>query len=484
MKRAAITYCFILMLCGLNFTTAQTNDSLPTPSTDSVLYLSLDSCRAMTLRNNIDIRIAQKNIEKAEAEKSAALSNYFPKISANAGAMYMFKDMQFVKDLDEYLPPFTINDGTVSPEMTTDIEKLLNMLRSELIRVWEPITVSLKGAFLANITLQQPIFAGGRIVSGNKMAKIGVEMAQENNRLQKSNALVEADKMYWLYISVKEKVKLAETYAGLLDNLVKMVSDAATTDMISNNDLMKVKVQRDKVKMELQKARSGLELTRMALCKTLGVSYDTQIVPTDTIVQTNEHFALTPPNALERRPEYQLMQKMIAIKEGEIKLVRGNYLPTIGMAASYAYVGGVKVQGKKTHPQNLSNVMATISIPITNWWEGSQKIKSARVDKNIAELEVEKNLKLIELEIKQAELNMTDAFTRINMCDEALEQTKENLRIMTDRYELDLETLPALLEAQAQWQNAYSELIDARIDFRIKETEYLKAIGELTGYPQ
>jgi len=201
-------------------------------------------------------------------------------------------------------------------------------------------------------------------------------------------------------------------------------------------------------------------------------------------VQTNEHFALTPPNALERRPEYQLMQKMIAIKEGEIKLVRGNYLPTIGMAASYAYVGGVKVQGKNTHPQNLSNVMATISIPITNWWEGSQKIKSARVDKNIAELEVEKNLKLIELEIKQAELNMTDAFTRINMCDEALEQTKENLRIMTDRYELELETLPALLEAQAQWQNAYSELINARIDFRIKETEYLKAIGELTGYPQ
>ena len=34
MKRAAITYCFILMLCGLNFTTAQTNDSLPASSTD------------------------------------------------------------------------------------------------------------------------------------------------------------------------------------------------------------------------------------------------------------------------------------------------------------------------------------------------------------------------------------------------------------------------------------------------------------------
>ena len=222
--------------------------------------------------------------------------------------------------------------------MTTDIENL-NMLRSELIRVWEPITVSLKGAFGKYHTAATH-FRRRKNCFGNKMAKIGVEMAQENNRLQKSNAIVEADKMYWLYISVKEKVKLAETYSGLLDNLVKMVSDAATTDMISNNDLMKVKVQRDKVKMELQKARSGLELTRMALCKTLGVSYDTQIVPTDTVVQTNEHFALTPPNALERRPEYQLMQKMIAIKEGEIKLVRGNYLPTIGMAASYAYVGG------------------------------------------------------------------------------------------------------------------------------------------------
>ena len=85
--------------------------------------------------------------------------------------------------------------------------------------------------------------------------------------------------------------------------------------------------------------------------------------------------------------------------------------------------------------------MATISIPITNWWEGNKNKK--RVLTRTLLSWVEKNLKLIELEIKQAELNMTDAFTH-KYVRRSLEQTKENLRIMTDRYELDLETLPAL----------------------------------------
>ena len=123
--------------------------------------------------------------------------------------------------------------------------------------------------------------------------------------------------------------------------------------------------------------------------------------------------------------------------------------------------------------------MATVSIPITDWWEGSQKIKSAQRDKRIAELELEKNSQLMELEIKQASMNMNNAYDQIKIAEDDLEAAKENLRISTDRYEVQMETITVLLHAQGVWQEAYSKLIDARIDYRVKEVEYLKAIGLL-----
>jgi len=118
-------------------------------------------------------------------------------------------------------------------------------------------------------------------------------------------------------------------------------------------------------------------------------------------------------------------------------------------------------------------------VPISAWWEGSKKIKSAKTDRNIAQLEFEKNSQLMELEIKQATYNAVNAYENVKNAELALEQAKENLRISTDRYSVQMETITDLMMAQSGWQTAYSNLIDARIDYRIKEIEFLKAIGKL-----
>jgi outer membrane protein TolC len=123
--------------------------------------------------------------------------------------------------------------------------------------------------------------------------------------------------------------------------------------------------------------------------------------------------------------------------------------------------------------------MAVLSLPISAWWEGSKKIKSANTDKVIAELEMQKNVQLLELQIKQSSYNAVNAWQNVKDAEFALKQAQENLRISTDRYMVEMETISDLMASQAAWQMAYSNLIDARIDYRIKEVEYFKAIGEL-----
>jgi len=106
-------------------------------------------------------------------------------------------------------------------------------------------------------------------------------MASDNLELQRVNTLWEADQAYWLYVSVQEKVKLAEAYEGLLDRLRERVNNAWETGMTTRNELMKVTVKHNEAKLQLQKAHSGLDLTRMALCRITGLPFDTAIETTE-----------------------------------------------------------------------------------------------------------------------------------------------------------------------------------------------------------
>jgi len=446
---------------------------------DTVMDISLEQCVRMAVENSFDLKIAEQTLQKAQAEKSAALSQYFPKVAVNANATYLFQDLKVLSSIDGILPPFDISSANIDPAVKSLLQNTLDELRTQIVDAWEPIDISVKGAFFAGITLQQPIFVGGRIIAGNKMAKTGVDMAKENINLKRSETIVDAEKMYWLYVSVREKVKLAKSYQSLLDELEKMLTNVYDVDMINKNELMKLQVQHNAVNLQVKQAQAGLELSRMALCRMLGVGYGSQITPTDTVVAVSEFRELPSDDAVKERPEYKLMQKIIQMKDGQIKLVRGEYLPTVALSATYGYMGNVEIMGTKDKPYNISNIMGVISVPITAWWEGSKKIKSAQTDKAIAQLELEKNSQLMELEIKQATYNAVNSYENVKNAEFALEQAKENLRISTDRYSVQMETITDLMMAQSAWETAYSNLIDARIDYRIKEIEFLKAIGKL-----
>ena len=85
----------------------------------------------------------------------------------------------------------------------------------------------------------------------------------------------------------------------------------------------------------------------------------------------------------------------------------------------------------------------------------------------------------MQLEISGNRFKLTDAQTRVNLTRSALAQAEENLKVSRDQYDVGMETLTNLLEAQVQWQQAWSDWVDAKAALRLSEAEYLKSIGKL-----
>jgi outer membrane protein TolC len=106
-------------------------------------------------------------------------------------------------------------------------------------------------------------------------------------------------------------------------------------------------------------------------------------------------------------------------------------------------------------------------------------VGKARYELQNAELTLQKNSRLIDIEVQQAIFNVQTARQLIETAQLGIEQADENLRVMQNRYAARLSPLTDLLEAQTLWQQASSNLIEAQTQYKIYETEYLRATGRL-----
>ena len=415
------------------------------------LVLSRKECRELALTHSEDMKISSNNISQAELDRKVARNSLLPQLSGSATGMYMAPDMDF--------------EGT---------------------------SLSMKGTWMAGLNLTQPIYAGGKIVSGIKLAKLGVEASQEQKRVTRANVIADADNAYWTYIAVTEKKRMLESMLEYINSIYNQVKNSVDVEMATSADLLRVEAKRSDFSYQLEKVNNGLEMCRMNLCKVIGVDFSTQIVPTDTTIMVNQSATYSfGQDLIANRPEYRLLQKQIDISQEQIKQVRADYLPTLALSVGYSYFGNLKMKGfaddgtgnnmpfTQRYNDDSFSLILSLSVPIWNWGEGHKKVKKQKLAVENARLDLEKNHRLMSIELKNAYNNLHSSESLITTAEAGERDATEALRVMTDRYEVGMCTLTDLLEAQSQWHSARSNLIEAKTQYKINETDYLHAAGLL-----
>lgn len=413
-----------------------------------VLPLTLDECRVRALAHSEELQQAGNRLEQARLDRQIASAASLPKIEGSATGAYVAPD--------------------------------IDMMGMEL---------RMRGTYMAGLTLTQPIYAGGKIAAARRMARIGEEAAGEQLRMTRMEVLVEADNAYWTLVAVEGKVHMLESYAAQMDTLYSQTAAAVKAGMAIENDRLRVESKRSEIRYQLQKACNGADLCRMSLCRVIGVGSDVWPVPTDTLFRASAPGELSA--TLETRPELRMLEQQVAIGEQQIRDARSAMLPTAGLSLGYTYYGNIKLNSMvdagggnyvpytQEFRDGLGLAMLAVKVPIFHWGEGRKKVRKARFELQNAQLELQKNTRLMTLEAEQAIRNVEDGYRMIQTAELALRQAEENLRVMRNRYAAQMAPLTDLLDAQSQWQQAASNRIEAETQYQIYRTEYLRATGRL-----
>lgn len=425
--------------------------------------LTLQQVRELAVANNIVTRSADNALIQAQEQQKEAKTNYFPQV--NAVGVGFKTNVDMVKAniaTDEVIP-----------------SSLAQLIPTELaVKIPANIPVNMVDhGLMVGVTAVQPLYMGGQIINGNRLAKVNVEAKQLQSQTSKKTVLLQAEQYYWQIITLKEKQKTLDVVGDMLSNLEKDASVAVKSGVGMRNDLLSVQLKQNEVESARLKLDNGLKLARLVLAQYIGMeNKDIDVSADGDLLQMPVYPAIKVDHnqAVNELPEYQLLQKNVEATNLQYKLEIGKRMPSLGIGAGYSYYN----MGKGTN-NNFASMFVTMSIPISGWWGGSHAIKRSKLVEDNAREQLAINTQLLKIRMQKDWNDLDDAYKQLELSRKSIEQSKENLRLNSDYYHAGTVTMNDLLIAQQQYQQCRDRYTDAYSQLQLKMVEYRQSIGAL-----
>ena len=228
----------------------------------------------------------------------------------------------------------------LSPELGATLAQMLPA--EALAALGSPISVSmLKNGTIAGVSAVQPVFAGGQIINGNKLAKVGEDVSRLQLQLSENEVEKQTEQYYWQLVSLQEKMKTIEAVQALLADIYKDVDVAVRAGVAMRNDLLQVQLRQNEIESQKVKLQNGISIVRLLLAQYCGlnsVEYKVENVEFANATLSEEGMAATNSklytlhSTLEALPEFQLLQKQVEATKLQRKMEIGKNLPTASHA--------------------------------------------------------------------------------------------------------------------------------------------------------
>lgn len=422
----------------------------------SAQTLTLDSCLALARKHNADIRTSQLEVLKAQEVKRQAFTKYFPQLQLGAFGYYAAEPL-----IRFGLEDIQSNDMRELLELIYEIAETSTDVKKEL-------TLMKKGASVSG-TVVQPIFVGGRIVNGNRLAKLGVEAAELQATAKMRDVMENIESSYYLVTGLQQKVATLEAALNLIDSLDHTVDVALANGLVTKADALQVQLKRNEMLANQQMLTSGIRLSKRLLCQQIGIEYSDDIVfeePSSPSLPPLNFNKTLQPDSL--RPEMQLLRINVEAEKLKKKMTIGEQLPQL------AFIGiGFYGNIIKTDPSANGIAMLSLQVPLTAWWENAHKIHQHNIAIEEAQIMRDNYTNLMSLEEEKAYSDMVDAYMLMKSDSSALDVAQENYRLANLNYEAGNATLSEVLQAHALLLQAENAITDRRTTYVVARRRLL-----------
>lgn len=448
----------ILMLSNLSLGADHAFQNVTAPTSQeklAPLSFTLKQAVDHALANNPDLQIAIERIGHAEAQLGIALSAFYPQITARASYEHSNNPAQVFSMI--------LSQRDFNANSIQDINN-----------------PGYRQNFRPEIVGKLSLFRGGQDYHHSKAAELGIDAA-EFERSSVHNALIEAVTIsYYTYLAALEAQKVAQ------DSIVAITSELNQTKLryeagtALKSDVLSLEVKLAETQDAEIRAANSIELSKTSMANLLGLPSNqafTILSPSSILIKPKltDSFSNLLALALLERPEIKAAAKQVQIREHQLKIERGAYLPKADAFVSYGQ--------NSQHPGfsgQRDNVTVGVAVEMNLFSGFNTKQRISAAERKLAEVrETERKTRLaIEQEVKVAFLKLEEALARLRVTEASVRAADEALRLVNEERRAGMVTVTRYIESEVAKNKAQSNSIAAHYDALNAETALKKAIGD------
>ena len=406
------------------------------------LTLTLDKALTIALDENPTMKVAAEEIALKKVASKEAWQSLLPEASLNGSLDHTIKAAEM-----------KLND--MSFKMGQDGTNTAN----------------------AGLSINLPLFAPA-VYRAMSMTKTDIELAVEKSRASKLDLVNQVTKAYYQLMLSQDSYEVLQKSYELAEENYNIVNAKYQQGAVSEFDKITAEVQMRSVKPSVISAGNAVTLSKLQLKVLMGITADVEIKIDDSLaayesivfanqLENDAHEGLVNNTTMKQLELNRLMLQK------NIKSLRTNFMPTIGLGYSYQYqsMNNDSWNIFDYHYSGSSSLVFNLSIPLykaSNFTKlKSNRIQMRQLDQNRIDTERKLNM-----QITSYQDNMAASSEQVSSNKENVMQAEKAVQIAGKRYEVGKGTVLELNTSQVQ-------LTEAELTYNQSIYDYLVAKADL-----
>lgn len=410
--------------------------------------LSLKESLEIGLQNSSEIKIAESQLKISDAQITKATSYLLPKLT--------------LEGLYNHVDVISPDKFQLGPLFAIPLQNPVNV-------------------YGGSVSIQQPLFTGLRTWAKKSAAEFNRKATAEELALQKNKKALEIQIAFWNLFKAQKIESIVKNNLSAMQNHLKQTEQFLKNGLATQNDLLKLKVKVQNIKLKLVDADNAVELARTSFNKTIGLQLNnatTITVDENQFKEENYDYIDLTVEAANNRKELQILDYRKNASEKNITAAQSGWFPQIYAVGNY-YNYKVSSDNFPAGSQTLKLWTAGLGLSwdIWNWGRNSAESEIAKEQK----FQIEKNYNLLKqniaVEVYKYFLRQKSIKQKISINKLAVESALLNYKITANKYNSQVATSTDLIDAETDLLNAKVNLTTAKADYAIANANLKFSIG-------
>lgn len=418
-------------------------------SAQVVKQLNINQAVELGIANSKNLKLSQNKIDQAVAQLAVVKDNVLP--SADASFLYNHAE----------IPTSTLKLGGSSSEI-------------HLPRRVE--------AFVGTAAIKELVYAGGKLKYAEESTKLLADVARLDADKSKEEVAFAVIRMYYDLYKISQSEKIIDQNLASIAAQIKQAQQFFNQGIVTKNDVLRFKLQEANIHLTKLDVESNRRIINYNLDIMLGLSEDTDVAVEEprNLGNGSEPLSNFINLALVARQELKQLDLKNRAADYNIKSVKANVLPTIGVGANLYYINPSGGFFPSANEYILPiTIGANISWNIGTLWTNKNKISSAKIQQTEITLQKDLFSDQVKQEVNSNYQNYKVAAKKIEVLQASIAQATENDKLLASKYDNNIASVTDRIDAETLLYQAKINLEIAKADAGLAYYKLLKSTGKI-----